>query len=381
MSRQNNESIGKLWSHNLGYVATRSLQILIIGILVAIVLKMVLTVNLVLLPILLALILGSSLWPLVRQLRPKVGALGAALIALLGCVTLLSAVSYILFLTIKMQWGELSAKAGEGITKLQDLFFSVAGNIDPKQVESVTNSLKEGLGSFGGQIGSTAVTGISAAGSFAAGFALTLVILFFFLKDGDSIWRFFASWLPERNKVRIQKSGVQAVLTLGDYIRGTSIVAAVDAVGIGIGLVILGIPLAIPLSIIVFLGGFIPMVGATLAGVLAALVALVANGPVAAVIVIGIVILVNQIEGNLLQPIVMSKTLSLHGLVILVVLTIGTVLGGIVGAILAVPLTATAWSIVKIWTDRQNPEDVTRLRSVMAQERKSIVRMNARTRR
>ncbi len=306
------------------------------------------------------------------------GALGAALVALLACAALLSAISYILFLTIKMQWSELSSKASEGVTKLQDLFFSVAGNIDPKQFESVTNSLKEGFGSFGGQIGSTAVTGLSAAGSFAAGFALTLVILFFFLKDGDSIWRFFVSWLPEYRKERVRKSGIQAVLTLGDYIRGTSIVAAVDAIGIGIGLVIVGVPLAIPLSIIVFLGSFIPMVGATLAGILAALVALVANGPVAAIIVVGVVVLVNQIEGNLLQPIVMSKTLSLHGLVILVVLTIGTVLGGIVGAILSVPLTATLWSIVKIWTDRQNPEDVTRLRSVMAQERKSFVRMNAR---
>jgi predicted PurR-regulated permease PerM len=121
-------------------------------------------------------------------------------------------------------------------------------------------------------------------------------------------------------------------------------------VGIGAALLILQVPLALPLAMVVFIGAFIPIVGATMAGILAALVALVANGPVVALIVVAVVVAVNQLEGNLLQPVVMGKSLQLHALVILLALTAGTLLAGIVGAVLAVPITAVAWAIIKVWT-------------------------------
>lgn len=114
-------------------------------------------------------------------------------------------------------------------------------------------------------------------------------------------------------------------------------------------------PLALPLAVIVFMTAFIPMVGATLAGILAALVALVANGPVAAIIVVGIVVLVNQLEGNFLQPIVMGRSLKLHALVILLALTAGTVLAGIVGAVLSVPIAAVAWGVITVWNGENEP--------------------------
>jgi predicted PurR-regulated permease PerM len=124
--------------------------------------------------------------------------------------------------------------------------------------------------------------------------------------------------------------------------------ATVDTVFIGAGLFAFGVPLALPLSLIVFIGAFVPIVGATVAGVLAALVALVTNDLTTALIVVGIVILVNQLEGNLLQPVVLGNALKLHGLVVLLALTAGTILGGIIGAILSVPLTAVAWTAWKI---------------------------------
>ena len=126
--------------------------------------------------------------------------------------------------------------------------------------------------------------------------------------------------------------------------------ALVDTVAIGAALLIMQVPLAFPLAIIVFLGAFIPLVGATVAGILAALVALVANGPVVALIVVAVVIAVNQLEGDLLQPVVMGKSLQLHALVILMALTAGTILAGIVGAVLSVPLAAVAWAIIQVWT-------------------------------
>lgn len=145
---------------------------------------------------------------------------------------------------------------------------------------------------------------------------------------------------------------------LGGYVRGTAIIALADAVAIGVTLFIMQVPLALPLAVITYIGAFVPLVGATVAGILAALVALVANGPVAALIVVGVVIAVNQLEGSLLQPIVMGKSLQLHALVILLALTAGTVLGGIVGAVLSVPMAAVAWAVVQVWTAEETDRDL-----------------------
>ena len=199
------------------------------------------------------------------------------------------------------------------------------------------------------QFGTGALSGAVAVGEFLAGFVLFIVILFFFLKDGDAIWRFLLTPFDRRGHDRGERIGRTAVTTLGGYVRGTAIIAAVDAIAIGIALAILQVPLALPLAVIVFVAAFVPIVGATVAGALAALVALVANGPVVALIVIIVVIGVNQLEGNLLQPVVMAQSLKLHPLVILLALSAGTILGGIVGAVLSVPIAATAWAIVKAW--------------------------------
>ncbi len=126
-------------------------------------------------------------------------------------------------------------------------------------------------------------------------------------------------------------------------------VALLEAVVIGVTLLILRVPLALPLAVLIFLGGFVPIVGAALIGVLAALVALVANGPVVALVVVAVVVAINQLDGRVLQPIVMGKALSLHPLVVLLALAGGGILAGIVGAVLAVPLTAVAWSVLLIW--------------------------------
>ena len=206
------------------------------------------------------------------------------------------------------------------------------------------------------QFGAGALSGLSAAGNFFTGLVLLLVILFFFLKDGDKIWAFFLSWMPDHQMHRWLSTGGRTVQTLGGYMRGTATIAAVDAIGITAALLILRVPLAIPLGVVTFMASFIPMVGATFAGILATLIALVTNGPVVALIVLGAVIVVNQLEGNFLQPVVMAHALNLHALVILLSLAAGTVLGGLVGAVLAVPLAAVAWAIVKIWSGRDIPQ-------------------------
>lgn len=343
-------TIGQLWTDGMGRSATRSIQILTVLALAAVVVWGLLQLSLVVLPLLIALILCSALWPLVRLLRKFMSALLAAWTVFLGSLVILGGIGYLLVISVMAEAGTLADKAVEGFHELQSMVEQLPINITEQQINDAIAQATSFLTSS--QFGAGALNGLSAAGNFFTGLVLLLVILFFFLKDGDRIWAFFVSWVPRHVEGRWLASGTRTVETLGGYIRGTATIAAVDAVGITAALLILRVPLALPLGVIVFLSSFIPMVGATFAGILATLVALVTNGPVVALIVLGAVILVNQLEGNFLQPVVMAHALNLHALVILLALAAGTVLGGLVGAVLAVPLTAVFWSVVKIWSGR-----------------------------
>lgn len=343
-------TVTNLWTDGLGRTAIRAVQVLIVGLLAAFVVIGILRLSLIALPVLLALILSSALWPLVRLLRKFMSAMLAAWAVFLGSLLVLGGIGTLLVYSVLAEWPKLVDKGIEGFNKLQGMLDQLPWKISQEQIDQAIKQATSFLTSS--QFGAGALNGISAAGNFFTGLVLLLVILFFFLKDGDKIWAFFVSWTPAHQKNRWLASGERTVQTLGGYMRGTSTVAAVDALGITAALLILQVPLAIPLGVVVFMSSFIPLVGATFAGILATLIALVTNGPVVALIVLGAVILVNQLEGNFLQPVVMAHALNLHALVVLLALAAGTVLGGLVGAVLAVPLTAVAWSITKIWTDR-----------------------------
>jgi predicted PurR-regulated permease PerM len=268
---------------------------------------------------------------------------------------------------VRNQWDELVVAASEGFDDLLGWAQTLPFPIDEQQLDDARDGIIDFITSA--EFGTGALAGVSAAAEFITGALLLLVLLFFFLKDGDRIWGFFMRPFRGERLERGRRIGVTSVKVLGGYVRGTAIIALVDAVAIGIGLAILQVPLALPLAVIVFLTAFIPLVGATVAGILAALVALVANGPVVALIVVAIVIAVNQIEGDLLQPVVMAQSLKLHPLVILIALTAGTIVGGIVGAVLAVPLTAVGWAIIKVW---EGPDPSIDERRPLRRRRKEI---------
>ncbi|WP_372697708.1 AI-2E family transporter [Arthrobacter sp. JSM 101049] len=344
-----------LWSSALGRSATRAGQLLLLVVLAGAAIFGLARVSLVVLPLLIALILTSALWPLVSWMRRFVPPLLAAWTVFLGSFVVLGGVGTGIVFAVRAEWPGLVDQAVQGFHQLQGLVKDLPFQISQSQIDEGVTAVTDFLTSK--QFGAGALTGISAASSFFTGLVLLLVIMFFFLKDGDKIWAFFLSWIPSSHEPQWQATGDRTLTTLGGYVRGTAIVALVDATGIGVALWILHVPLALPLAAIVFISAFIPIVGATFAGILATLVALVANGPVVALIVLGVVVLVNQLEGNFLQPVVMGQALHLHALVILLALTIGTVLSGIVGAVLSVPLTAVGWAIVKIWSGR-DPEAV-----------------------
>ena len=337
-----------MWTDRLGVAGTRSLQILLVLTLATVVVYALIQLRIAVIPLLLAIIIASAFSPVIRWMRNRgLPAMAAAWITLLGSLLIFGGIITAIVFAVRSQWAELWQQAQTGFDKLLAWVQTLPLPLDDVDFDELRDQAVDFLTSA--QFGSGALTGVVAVGEFVTGFILFLVILFFFLKDGDRIWAFFLHRFDSVRKARGERVGRTAVTTLGGYIRGTSIVALVDAVAIGVALAIMQVPLALPLAVIIFVAAFIPIVGATVAGILAALVALVANGPLIALIVIIVVVAVNQLEGNFLQPVVMAQSLKLHPLVILLALSAGTILGGIVGAVLSVPIAATAWAIIKTW--------------------------------
>ncbi|MCK6081698.1 AI-2E family transporter [Microbacterium sp. EYE_5] len=343
-----------MWSDGFGTLATRSLQVIIVvGIAAALILGM-LQLTVVVIPVLLALILASAAAPAMAWMRRHgISSLWATLITLLGVVVVLGGIGWLVVWAVRNQWDELSQSAQQGFDSVLTWVQTLPFEIDQDQIDEWIGTLTDFVTSA--QFGSGALAGVSAVANFLTGLVLMVVTLFFFLKDGPKLWEFLVRPFRGSDYDRAVRVGHKAVQTFGAYLRGTAAVAAVDAIGITIGLLILQIPLALPLGALVFVLAFIPIVGATVAGILAALVALVTNDLGAAIWVVVIVVAVNQLEGNFLQPFLMGRSMKLHAFAVLIALTIGTVLGGIVGAILAVPLTAAAWGIIQVWDGPNTP--------------------------
>ncbi len=179
-----------------------------------------------------------------------------------------------------------------------------------------------------------------------AGILIVFFVTIFFLLDGRGIWTWVVGLLPRQVRERTHQAGRRGLVTLSSYVRTQILVAFIDAVGIGIGAAVIGLPLVVPMAALVFLGAFIPFVGAIVTGVIAVLVALVVKGWVMALVMLGVVLLVQQIEGHILQPFLMGRAVSLHPVAVLLSVTAGTVLGGIVGALFAVPVVAVLNTVI-----------------------------------
>lgn len=347
-----------LWKDSLGRTAVRASQILLILTLTVVAIFGLLQIRLLVIPVLIALILAAAIGPFVNMLRRRGWRGGLATgVAFLGLLIVLGGVITVIVFSVRSQWDELISQAARGLDELENFLLTGPLPLEREQLNQAREAVVEFAQSS--QVRSGAVTGLSVVTEFLAGASLVVIILFFFLKDGAKIWDFFLRPFKGVREAKLRRVGKRTMEVLGGYVRGTAIVALVDTVAIGAALLIMQVPLAIPLAIIVFIGAFIPLAGATVAGILAALVALVANGPIVALIVVIVVIAVNQLEGDLLQPIVMGKSLKLHALVILMALTAGTILAGIIGAVLAVPIAAVTWAIIQVWTaEDPNLEDM-----------------------
>lgn len=346
-----------IWSGALGRASIRSVQILLVAALAWMILWGLTRVPLVIIPVTIALILASAISPLVRWLTghawPRVLAVLASFVAILAVFG--GVVTGVVFL-IRSQWQELSLRALAGVDQLHAFLNNGPIPVSDVQINETRDSIRTFFTSSA--FGTEALTGLRVAGEIGAGTVLLAVILFFFLKDGEKIRDFLFGFLPAGHRGKAHLAALRSTAVLGGYLRGTAIVAAIDGLVVGLSLLILQVPLALPLGVFVFIGGFIPIVGATAAGTLAVAVALISNGPVTALIVLAVVVGTNQLEHHFLQPVLMGRVLRIHGLVILLALAAGTTLAGILGALLAVPLTAMGWTVIKTWSggDTQGAE-------------------------
>lgn len=302
----------------------------------------------VILPVALAVVVATVLWPPVRWLtahglRPAL----AATIGVLGFIGLLAGVIGLIVPSVVNQAPELADKASEGVNQVREWLQGPPLRLRDEELDSAVDAIVSRLQSSSEQIATGVFSGVSTATSVLVTLFLVLVLTFFFVKDGPRFLPWLHSVSGSRSGRHLEEVLGRIWVVLGGFIRTQALVSLIDAVFIGAGLVILGVPLALVLAVITFLGGFVPMVGAFVAGALAVLVALVGNGFVTALIVLGIVIAVQQLEGNVLQPVLQSRTMQLHAVVVLLAITAGGSLYGIVGAFLAVPVVAMAAVVLR----------------------------------
>ncbi|MGN9775229.1 AI-2E family transporter [Micromonospora sp. H33] len=313
--------------------------------------------RIVVIPVAVALLLAALFEPAVRGLRNRgVNRSLAAGTVLVGGLAAVSGGLGVIVGTVISQFDDLSAQVREGVNEVQTWLARGPLHISQAQLTRGFERLQQQVSENQGAITSGALSTATTLGEVLAGFLLVLFTLFFFLRDGAQIWQFLCRLLPRPARVPVGRAGHYSWHTLGSYVRATVLVAFVDAVGIGIGLAVLRVPLALPLAALVFLGAFIPVIGATLSGTVAVLVALVTQGPVSALIVLGVVIGVQQLEGHVLQPLIMGRAVALHPLAVILAIAIGVVVAGIVGALVAVPLLAVANTAVRYLAEHPEGE-------------------------
>ncbi|HEU5144838.1 MAG TPA: AI-2E family transporter [Dermatophilaceae bacterium] len=344
------------WQDRLGRAAIRSIQTLSVLVLVVAVVWAGVQLKLVVIPLLIATLIAAAASPVVAWLsRVGLPRALAVWVALISGFAVLGGLGWLVGSAAKDQWGGLAKRAGEGFAELERFLANSPLQLDRARLEELWSRAGEMLAGPDSQTGM--LTGVTLVFEFVAGIFLGLVLLYFLLKDGDRIWTFArGEMLPDRHAHRFDLVAQNSVSVLGGYVRGTALIALVEATVIGGTVAILGVPLALPIAIVVFVGAFVPLLGATVAGTLAALLALVSNGMGTALIVVAVTILVNQLEGDVLAPLVLGKTLSLHPLAVLLALSAGTIAGGITGAILSVPFAAVAWSAITTWRETEEEE-------------------------
>lgn len=308
----------------------------------ALVLFLLRYLSVIVLPVIIALTIAPALTPVADGLRRLGLSRAAPGIALAFGITVIAGLVSVVTVSVVQEYDQLAEAVRDGFDDLTEWLEGPPLDLSLGREQSLGQSVGEAWSEASGYLVAGARSGISVI----AGLVLALALLYFVLRDGRCLWGRILGLFGQDARDSVDRAGRRAWSQLGGYIRGTAIIAAIDATLIGLGLWILGVPLAFALAVLVFLGAFVPFVGAAISGMVAVLVALADGGLTTAAIALGIVLGVQFIEGNFLQPIIQSRTVELHPAVILLSVAAGGTLFGILGAYLAVPITAVVFAVL-----------------------------------
>lgn len=301
----------------------------------------------VVLPVIAALLLTAFVEPGTRRLRARrLPDWAVGLIALLAVVALFAGVGLLIVPEVVGQISQVNLNLNQGIRRIQDFVLQTF----PVSQSQVEQGISKAFNTLQSSIGNVATQVLGAAGA-VVGLLLqifvTLFLFFFFVKDGPRFYRWLRAAAPPSRRRNVEELLPQVWSTLQAYLSGVVLVGVIDAVFIAIALLVVGVPLVLPLAVLTFFGAFFPLVGAIVAGAVAALVALVTGGVTDALIIVGATVVVQQVEGNVLQPLIMGRQVELHPAVTLLAVTGGGAVAGIVGAFLAVPVAAVTRRVLR----------------------------------
>ena len=324
-----------------------SWRLIALGIVGYFLLKFILRIQVVVLPILAALVFTALLRPLMMFFqRHGLSRLLSTWVAFLIALLVILGIGTLVVYRATVEWHTLVKDLSATSEKVRHWLSTGPLHLKNQNLADLQQKAVAQLNQHRGAIVNTVVSGASVAAEFAAGLVLTAFITFFFLYDGEGIWRFVTAPFRSRTAERVDRAALAAWTTLSGYIRGSVIIATFHGLIMGITLSILGVPLVAPLTLVVFITSFVPLIGVLVGGGLAVFVTMGTQGVTPGLILLGVLVVEHQLEGHFLQPIIMGRSVSLHPLAIALTLTVGSILEGVVGAIVAVPLAAmlhAAW--------------------------------------
>ena len=322
----------------------------------------------VIFPVVAAVLIAALLAPAVRRLRAAGWNRGlSAAAVVVAFLVLVVGLLTVIGQAVGDQFAEVADRAEEGLQSIQEWLTGPPFNLSPEQFQDWIDRAVASLGENREAITAGALSTATLAVEVVTGLLLGLFSLIFFLYDGDRIWAWLVRLMPRNARERVYTAGQLAWLTLAQYVRGTVLIAVFDATFISILLLVLGVPLALPLGLLVFFGAFVPLVGAFVTGALAVLVALVANGWLAALIVLVGIVAIQQLEGHVFQPFVLGRMVRVHPLAVVIAVAFGAYAAGIIGAVVAVPLVAVANTIVSYLVNSGSRPPSEQLAAAMAE--------------
>ena len=335
-------------------------RLLVLGAAIALAAYALAYLRIVVLPVIVAVLISTVLGPPTRWLtRHRFSDGAAALTVLLAALAALGTALTMAGAAVARQVSDLADSVQEGIREAGDALSEPPFNLSQADIDRYIDNAGDQLSDSSGALTGGVVHGAVLAGEVITGLIITLLLLFFFLKDGPKIWRWVVDTFGGRQRARLDELARRSYFALTGYVRGLVLVGAADATMIGAGLAILGVPLVIPLMLLTFLAAFVPLIGAFSAGLAAVLIALVDGGVVTALIVLGLVIAVQQVEGHLLYPLIMGRTIHIHPIAVILALATGGILAGIIGVFISVPILTVAATALKYAKDtREAPPPV-----------------------